>query len=61
MPFLFRTAYLFADLRDPVIKYAAQSCGSTLASKSARAKYMDHPESAELFGDLLEQMYAINK
>ncbi|KAF9317839.1 hypothetical protein BG003_000235 [Podila horticola] len=54
-------AYLFPDFREPVVKYVAQSCRSTLASKSARAKNLDHPESAELFGDLLEQMYVINR
>ncbi|KFH72914.1 hypothetical protein MVEG_00139 [Podila verticillata NRRL 6337] len=61
VPFLFRTAYLFADLREPVIKYAAESCRSTFASKSARAKYLDHPEIVELFGELLEQMCAIEE
>lgn len=61
VPFLFRTAYLFVDLREPVIKYAAQSCRSTFGSKSARAKYLDHPEIAELFGELLEQMCAIEE
>ncbi|KFH72915.1 hypothetical protein MVEG_00140 [Podila verticillata NRRL 6337] len=61
VPFLFRTAYIFADLREPVVKYAAKSCGSTLASKSTRAKYLDHPKSAELFGDMLGQICTINK
>jgi len=59
--FLFRTAYLFMDLREPVIRYMATSCGSILASKSIRLDYMDHPEGVQIFGELFEQLYAIKK
>lgn len=58
VPFLFRSAYLFEDLREPVIKYVAASCGSIIASKSAREMYMDHPEGARIFGELFEHIYA---
>ncbi|KAF9301598.1 hypothetical protein BGZ74_006509 [Mortierella antarctica] len=61
VPFLFRTAYLFTDLREPVVKFVAQSCGEILASKDTRATYFDHPEGVQIFGELLEQMYAIKK
>ncbi|KAF9326817.1 hypothetical protein BG006_009803 [Podila minutissima] len=58
VPFLFRTAYLFADLREPVIKYMVESCGSIVASKSTRLDYMDHPDGVQIFGELFEQLYA---
>lgn len=61
VPFLFRTAYLFADLREPVIKYMVESCGSIVASKSTRLDYMDHPDGVQIFGELFEQLYAIQK
>ncbi|KAF9326816.1 hypothetical protein BG006_009802 [Podila minutissima] len=54
VPFLFRTAYLFTDLREPVIKFVAQSCGEILTSKDTRATYFDHPEGVQIFGELLE-------
>ncbi|KAG0015044.1 hypothetical protein BGZ81_000122, partial [Podila clonocystis] len=59
--FLFRTAYLFTDLREPVIKYAVESCGSILSSKSVRETYSDHPEGVQIFGEVLEQLYVIKK
>lgn len=59
--FLFRTAYLFTDLREPMIKYMTTSCGSILASKSTQLDYMDHPEGVQIFGELFEQLYAIKK
>ncbi|KAF9317840.1 hypothetical protein BG003_000236 [Podila horticola] len=48
---------LGTDLREPVIKHVAASCGSILASKSAREIYMNHPESARIFGELFEHIY----
>lgn len=59
VPFLFRTAYLFTDLREPVIKYMVDSCGSIIASKSTRLDYVDHPDGVQIFGELFEQLYAI--
>ncbi|KAG0342237.1 hypothetical protein BG000_006156 [Podila horticola] len=59
VPFLFRTAYLFVDLREPVIKYMVDSCGSIIASKSTRLDYVDHPDGVQIFGELFEQLYAI--
>ncbi|KFH72780.1 hypothetical protein MVEG_00006 [Podila verticillata NRRL 6337] len=51
--FLFRSAYLYDELRVPVVKYAATSCASTIASKDFRLKYLDHPE----FGALLHELF----
>ncbi|KAF8931466.1 hypothetical protein BGZ52_012500, partial [Haplosporangium bisporale] len=51
--FLFRSAYLYDELRVPVVKYAATSCASTIASKDFRLKYLDHPE----FGALLYELF----
>ncbi|KAF9377623.1 hypothetical protein CPC16_011739 [Podila verticillata] len=51
--FLFRSAYLFEELRTPVIAYIAKVHHSEVAKKKTREKYMDHPEFCELLGELL--------
>ncbi|KAF9387583.1 hypothetical protein CPB97_002364 [Podila verticillata] len=52
VPFLFRSAYLYDELRESVVKYAATSCASTIASKDFRSKYLGHPEIATLLHEL---------
>lgn len=53
IPFLFRSAYLYGELRAPVVKYAATSCVSAIASKDFRSNYLTHPE----FGALLHELF----
>ncbi|KAF9387584.1 hypothetical protein CPB97_002365 [Podila verticillata] len=57
VPFLFRSAYLYDELRAPVVRYAATTCASTIASKDFRLKYQDHPE----FGALLQELFIEKK
>ncbi|ORZ09069.1 hypothetical protein BCR41DRAFT_140529 [Lobosporangium transversale] len=57
VPFLFRTAYLFEDLRLPVIKYIVQFCMSSVAAKDALAKYYEHEECSSIMADILKELW----
>ncbi|KAF9312880.1 hypothetical protein BG003_005831 [Podila horticola] len=52
-PFLFRSAYLYNELRAAAVKYSATSCASAIASKDFRSNYLTHPE----FGVLLHELF----
>lgn len=52
--FLFRSAYMFSELREPVIKIVAKICGDQFAKRSIRDQYNDHPDYADIMGDLFE-------
>ncbi|KAF9386240.1 hypothetical protein CPB97_003922 [Podila verticillata] len=52
--FLFRSAYLFEELRTPVIAYIAKVRHSEVAKKETREKYMEHPEFCELLGEMYD-------
>ncbi|KAF9332173.1 hypothetical protein BG006_004961 [Podila minutissima] len=54
IPFLFRTAYKFSELRKPVVQFVVKSCGSTIAKKNIRSTYRDHPDVLDIVIDLLE-------
>lgn len=54
IPFLFRTAYKFHELREPVIKIIAKTCGSQIAKRSIRDSYRDHPDVIDIIGELFE-------
>ncbi|KAG0017244.1 hypothetical protein BGZ80_008502 [Entomortierella chlamydospora] len=57
LPFLFRTAYLFDDLRSPVIAFVVQSSMDEIVGKDALAKYYDHPECGSIMADLLAALW----
>ncbi|KAF9312881.1 hypothetical protein BG003_005832 [Podila horticola] len=60
VPFLFRSAHFYDDLREPVVKYVASSCVSVITTEDFRSKYLDHPEAAALLYQLFtEQCRAI--
>ncbi|KAG0342240.1 hypothetical protein BG000_006159 [Podila horticola] len=44
IPFLFRTAYLHEDLRAPVVKFVATTCGTEISKKSVQKEYENHDE-----------------
>ncbi|KAG0096982.1 hypothetical protein BGZ93_003691 [Podila epicladia] len=52
IPFLFRAAYLYDELRAPVVKYAATSCVSVIASKDFQSNYLTHPQIGALLYEL---------
>ncbi|KAF9947451.1 hypothetical protein BGZ70_002675, partial [Mortierella alpina] len=64
VPFLFRTAYLFEELRPRVIKFVVKHCVLTIVQKKVQQDYFDHPECSAIFGEIiteLSSMRAIDK
>lgn len=59
--FLLRTAYLFEELREPVVKYVARTCGAEISKKSVQQEYADHPERAELCGEIISELFSREK
>lgn len=54
LPFLFRTAYKFPELRKTVIQFVAKSAGSAIPRKEIRNTYKDHPDLLDIVMDLLD-------
>ncbi|KAF9110183.1 hypothetical protein BGX27_006697 [Mortierella sp. AM989] len=59
IPFLFRTAYLFDDLRSSVVKFIVQNNMAEVTGKDSLAKYYDHPECSSILTDLLAVLWKI--
>ncbi|KAG0080942.1 hypothetical protein BGZ92_000409 [Podila epicladia] len=57
IPFLFRTAYSHKDLRGPVVKYVATTCGAEISKKSVQKEYADHAECVEIFGEIITELH----
>lgn len=58
---LFRSAYLFEELRGRVIGYIAKDRHAEVAKKGIREKYMDHPEFSELLGEIYDAYHDLRK
>lgn len=50
----FRTAHKFLELREPVVKFVAKSCGSAVFKKNIRNTYKDHSDVLNIVKDLLD-------
>ncbi|KAG0020244.1 hypothetical protein BGZ82_011647 [Podila clonocystis] len=59
--FLFRSAYLFEELRAPLIKFVAKECHADIVQKETQERYMDHPEFRELLGELFEANHTLRE
>ncbi|KAF9380150.1 hypothetical protein CPB97_008532 [Podila verticillata] len=55
IPFLFRMAHLHKDLRTPVVKYVATTCGAEISKKSVQQEYADHDDCLELFDGSIDR------
>ncbi|KAG0337763.1 hypothetical protein BG000_004990 [Podila horticola] len=55
IPFLFRTAYKFPELRKPVVEFVAKSCGTAIPRKNIRNMYRDHPDVFDILVDLIDE------
>ncbi|KAF9301596.1 hypothetical protein BGZ74_006507 [Mortierella antarctica] len=60
IPFLFRSAYMFNELRGPVIKIVVETCGNQIAKRSIRDSYKDHPDFIDILGELFEQHHMLH-
>ncbi|KAF9365338.1 hypothetical protein BGX34_010378 [Mortierella sp. NVP85] len=58
IPFLFRTAYLFEEMRLPVIKFVVRNCVSSIVDKNLQKTYYDHPECSSIFGEIITELWA---
>ncbi|KAI8594564.1 hypothetical protein EDD21DRAFT_393382 [Dissophora ornata] len=56
--FLFRTAYLFEDLRLPVIRFVVRKSMSSIVNKSVQQTFYDHPECSSVFGEIIAELWA---
>ncbi|KAG0337764.1 hypothetical protein BG000_004991 [Podila horticola] len=54
IPFLFRTAYKFPELRKGVIQFVAKSCGPAVSKRGILDTYKNHPDVFDILVDLLE-------
>ncbi|KAF9023766.1 hypothetical protein BGZ52_012159 [Haplosporangium bisporale] len=57
--FLFRSAYLYSELRDLVIKYIAKEHHAEISKREVRQAHKDHPEFSELLGELYEAFHEL--
>lgn len=58
--FLFRMAYLYKELKEPVIKYIAWKHHSDIAKKHVRHAHKDHPEFSDLLGELYDAYHEMH-
>lgn len=58
IPFLFRTAYLFDEMRLPVIKFLVRNCVTSIVDKNLQKKYYDHPECSSIFGEIITELWS---
>lgn len=51
LSFLFRAAYKIEELREPVVRFVAKSCGSEMSKRKIYGEYKEHPEVLEIVMD----------
>ncbi|KAF9574931.1 hypothetical protein EC968_004932 [Mortierella alpina] len=59
VPFLFRTAYLFEELRPHVIKFVVKNCVLMIVQKKVQQDYFDHPECSAIFGEIITELSSV--
>ncbi|KAF9276295.1 hypothetical protein BGZ68_010122 [Mortierella alpina] len=59
VPFLFRTAYLFEELRPRVIKFVVKNCVLMIVQKKVQQDYFDHPECSAIFGEIITELSSV--
>ncbi|KAG0352924.1 hypothetical protein BG005_007709 [Podila minutissima] len=55
--FLFRSAYLYTELREPVIRYIAKEHHTKISKREIREAHKTHPEFTELLGEMYEAFH----
>ncbi|KAF9925372.1 hypothetical protein FBU30_004811 [Linnemannia zychae] len=58
VPFLFRTGYLFEDMRQALIKFIVKNCMSEISQKGIQEAYHDHPECTAIFGEIIAELWS---
>ncbi|KAF9315164.1 hypothetical protein BG003_003445 [Podila horticola] len=54
IPFLFRTAYKYPQLRRSVVEFVAKHCVSPTTTSDIRLSYKDHPDVLDILGEIFD-------
>ncbi|KAG0279906.1 hypothetical protein BGZ96_001773 [Linnemannia gamsii] len=58
VPFLFRTGYLFEEMRQALIKYVVKNNMDEISHKKTQETYFAHPECTAIFGEIIAELWA---
>ncbi|KAF9150262.1 hypothetical protein BG015_007930 [Linnemannia schmuckeri] len=57
VPFLFRTGYLFEEMRHALIKYVVKNNMDEISHKKTQEAYFSHPECTAIFGEIIAELW----
>lgn len=57
VPFLFRTGYLFEEMRHALIKYVVKNNMDEVSNKETQEAYFAHPECTVIFGEIIAELW----
>lgn len=57
VPFLFRTGYLFEEMRHALIKYVVKNNMDEISHKHTQEAYFAHPECTAIFGEIIAELW----
>ncbi|KAF8942365.1 hypothetical protein BGZ47_006551 [Haplosporangium gracile] len=57
VPFLFRTGYLFEEMRHALIKYVVKNKMDEISHKKTQEAYFAHPECTAIFGEIIVELW----
>ncbi|KAK3838846.1 MAG: hypothetical protein J3R72DRAFT_525558 [Linnemannia gamsii] len=58
VPFLFRTGYLFEEMRHALIKYVVKNNMDEISHKKTQEIYFAHPECTAIFGEIIAELWS---
>jgi hypothetical protein len=56
--FLFRTGYLFEEMRHALIKYVVKNNMDEISHRKTQEAYFAHPECTAIFGEIIAELWA---
>ncbi|KAF9544145.1 hypothetical protein EC957_012361 [Mortierella hygrophila] len=57
VPFLFRTGYLFEEMRHALVKYVVKNNMDEISHKETQEAYFAHPECTAIFGEIIAELW----
>ncbi|KAF9120664.1 hypothetical protein BGW39_011196 [Mortierella sp. 14UC] len=58
VPFLFRTGYLFEEMRQALIKYVVKNNMDEISHKRTQEMFFEHPECTAIFGEIIAELWS---
>ncbi|KAF9899715.1 hypothetical protein EC991_008422 [Linnemannia zychae] len=58
VPFLFRTGYLFEEMRQALVKFVVKNNMGEVSQKETQAMFFDHPECTAIFGEIIAELWS---